>query len=69
MGTTLHGFVATDTIKNPALMPKYTRILHVAKAVRALRVYAERLESPTGAGEAPFSVEMCRKGYPMRGQN
>jgi hypothetical protein len=34
MGTKWHGFVATDTVKNPALMPKYTTILRVAKAGR-----------------------------------
>ena len=50
MGTKWHGFVATDTIKNPALVPEYTTILHVTKAGRGLRVYAERLESPIKAG-------------------
>ena len=69
MGTKWHGFMATDTIQNPALMPKYTTILHVAKAGRGLRVYAERLESPTEAGYAHLSVEMCPKGYPLMGQN
>ena len=49
MGTTWHGFVATDTIKNPALMPHCTTILHVAKAGRGLRASAERLGSPTEA--------------------
>ena len=69
MRTKWHGFMATDTIQNPALMPKYTTILHVAKAGRGLRVYAERLESPTEAGYAHLSVEMCPKGYPLMGQN
>ena len=69
MGTKWHGFVAPDTIKKPALMPEYTTILHVAKAGRGLRVSAERLESPTEAGEAPLSVDMCPKGYPLTGQN
>ena len=69
MDTKWHGFVTTDTIKNPALVPKYTTILHVAKAGRGLRVYSERLENPTEAGEAPLSVEMCPKVYPLRGQN
>ena len=61
--------MATDTIKNPALIPKYTTILHVEKAVRGLRVYAGRLESSIEAGWAPLSVEMFPKGYPLRGQN
>ena len=69
MRTKRHGLVATDTIKNPALVPKYATILHVAKAGRGLRVYAERLESPTEAGYAHLSVEMCPKGYPLMGQN
>ena len=41
MGIKWHGFVATDTIKNTALRPKYATMLHVAKAGRDLRVYAE----------------------------
>ena len=69
MDTKWHDFVDTDTIKNPALMPKYNTILHVAKAGRGLRVYAARLESPTEAGYAHLSVEMCPKGYPLMGQN
>ena len=69
MATKWHGFMATDPIQNPALMPKYTTILHVAKAGRGLRVYAERLESPTEAGWAHLSVEMCPNGYPLRSLN
>ena len=49
MGTQWHGFVAKDPINNPALMPKYATILHVAKAGKGLRIYAERLGSPAKA--------------------
>ena len=34
MGTKWHGFVATDAIKNSALLPKCTTILHVATGGR-----------------------------------
>ena len=52
MGAKWQGFVATDAIKNPALVPKYASNLHVAKAGRALRVCAGRLEGPPEDGYA-----------------
>ena len=39
MSTKCHGFVAIDSIKNAAMVPKYTTSFHVAEAGRALRVY------------------------------
>ena len=50
MGTKWPAFAATDTIKNPARMHKYTANLHVANAGRGLKASTERLESPTEAG-------------------
>ena len=42
MGTKWHGFVAADTIGNPALPREYTTILHAPKPGTGLRVYAEQ---------------------------
>ena len=51
MGTTLHGFVATDTIKHPALLPKAYHNFTCGEGWEGPgSVTAERLETPAEAG-------------------
>ena len=69
-GTKWQCFVATDAVKDPALVPKYTTILHVATAGRGLRVYAEQFREPSRGWLGTLaSRNVPEKGYPLRGQN